>query len=68
MCCSTRTCRQRSSLLLLLATPAYESAIVVADALVWASADNLLVQALPDVRDACEYLARALIFRALTHW
>ena len=48
--------------------PAYASAIVVADALVWASADNLLVQALPDVRDAGQYLARALIFRAVTDW
>ena len=49
--------------------PAYASAIVVADALVWEGADNQVIHAaVSGVRDFGQYLARALIFRAVTDW
>lgn len=46
--------------------PAFASAIVVADALVWEGADESLLAAVSDVADFGQYLARALIFRLVT--
>jgi uncharacterized protein (TIGR02569 family) len=46
--------------------PAFASAIVVADALVWEGADERLLDAVAHVEDFDQYLLRALIYRAVT--
>lgn len=46
--------------------PAFASAIVVADALVWEGADESLFDAVAHVNDFAQYLLRALIYRAVT--
>jgi len=46
--------------------PAFASAIVVADALVWEGADEHLLAAVADIDDFPQYLLRALVFRAVT--
>jgi uncharacterized protein (TIGR02569 family) len=46
--------------------PAFASAVVVADALVWESADASLLGALDRDADFPQYLLRALIYRAVT--
>jgi uncharacterized protein (TIGR02569 family) len=48
--------------------PAFASAIVVADALVWEGADSHLLDAVGHISDFGQYLARALIYRAVTDW
>ena len=48
--------------------PAFASAIVVADALVWEGADSQLLDAVSHIGDFGQYLARALIYRAVTDW
>jgi len=45
--------------------PAFATAIVVADALVWEGADESLVQAVAGIEDFGQMLARALIFRKI---
>jgi uncharacterized protein (TIGR02569 family) len=45
---------------------AFASAIVVADALVWEGADSQLLDAVSHIGDFGQYLARALIYRAVT--
>jgi uncharacterized protein (TIGR02569 family) len=47
---------------------AYASAIVIADALVWEGADRQVLNAVSHIGDFGQYLARALIFRAVTDW
>jgi uncharacterized protein (TIGR02569 family) len=47
---------------------AYASAIVIADALVWEGADRQVLNAVTHIGDFGQHLARALIFRAVTHW
>jgi uncharacterized protein (TIGR02569 family) len=47
---------------------AFASAIVVADALVWEGAGQGLVDAAGRTEDFGQYLARALIYRAVTDW
>jgi uncharacterized protein (TIGR02569 family) len=47
---------------------AYASAIVIADALVWEGADRQVLGAVTHIGDFGQYLARALIFRAVTNW
>lgn len=47
---------------------AYASAIVIADALVWEGADRQVLDAVTHIGDFGQYLARALIFRAVTNW
>jgi len=46
--------------------PAFASAIVVADALVWEGADERILDAVSYVADFDQYLLRALIYRAVT--
>ena len=46
--------------------PAFASAIVVADALVWEGADESVLEAVAGVDDFPQYLLRALVFRAVT--
>lgn len=46
--------------------PAFASAIVVADALVWEGADGSLLKAVAYVDDFPQYLLRALVYRAVT--
>jgi uncharacterized protein (TIGR02569 family) len=46
--------------------PAFASAIVVADALVWEGADRSLLDAVAHAKDFDQYLLRALIYRAVT--
>jgi uncharacterized protein (TIGR02569 family) len=46
--------------------PAFGSAIVVADALVWEGADESVLEAIADVDGFPQYLLRALVFRAVT--
>jgi hypothetical protein len=41
---------------------------VVADALVWEGADSQVLDAVAHIGDFGQYLARALIFRAVTDW
>jgi uncharacterized protein (TIGR02569 family) len=48
--------------------PAYASAIVIADALVWGGADRQVLDAVTHIRDFGQYLVRALIFRTVTDW
>ena len=48
--------------------PAFASAIVVADALVWEGADESILGAVAHVPDFPQYLLRALIYRAVTAW
>ena len=45
--------------------PEYASAIVVADALLWADADPSAVELLAHIPDARQFLIRALLFRAV---
>ncbi len=45
--------------------PAYASAIVVADALVWEGADESLLEAVAHIPDFPQFLVRALIMRAV---
>ena len=45
--------------------PAFASAVVVGDALVWEGADESLVGAVADSDDFPQFLLRALIFRAV---
>ena len=47
---------------------AYASAIVVADALVWEGAGRQVLDAVAHISEFGQYLARALIFRAVTDW
>jgi uncharacterized protein (TIGR02569 family) len=47
---------------------AYASAIVIADALVWEGAGRQVLDAVTHIGDFGQYLARALIFRAVTGW
>src|SRR5437588_1060239 len=46
--------------------PAFASAIVVADALVWEDADESVLDAVAHIENFSQYLVRALIFRAVT--
>ena len=46
--------------------PAYASAIVVGDALVWEGADESILDAVAHIDDFPQYLLRALIYRAVT--
>ena len=46
--------------------PAYASAIVVGDALVWEGADESVLDAVAHIGDFPQYLLRALIYRAVT--
>jgi hypothetical protein len=46
--------------------PAFASAIVVADALVWEGADATLLEAVAHVERFEQYLLRALVYRAVT--
>jgi uncharacterized protein (TIGR02569 family) len=46
--------------------PAFASAIVVADALVWEGADESVLDAVAHIENFSQYLVRALIFRAVT--
>ena len=46
--------------------PAFASAIVVADALVWEDADESVLDAVGHIENFSQYLVRALIFRAVT--
>lgn len=46
--------------------PAFASAVVIADALVWEQADESLLDAVADIQDFDQYLVRALIYRAVT--
>ena len=46
--------------------PAFASAIVIADALVWEGADESILGAVSHVPDFPQYLLRALIYRAVT--
>jgi len=48
--------------------PAYASAIVAADALVWERADRQVLDAVAHISDFGQYLVRALIFRSVTDW
>lgn len=48
--------------------PAYASAIVIADALVWEGAGRQVLDAISPVDDFGQYLIRALIFRSVTEW
>jgi hypothetical protein len=45
--------------------PAFASAVVVGDALLWEGADETLLAAVADVDDFPQFLLRALIFRAV---
>jgi uncharacterized protein (TIGR02569 family) len=45
--------------------PAFASAVVVCDALLWEGADETLLDAVADVGDFAQFLLRALIFRAV---
>ena len=45
--------------------PAFATAVVVGDALLWEGADESLLTAVEDVDDFAQYLVRALIFRAV---
>jgi hypothetical protein len=49
-------------------SPAFASAIVVADALVWEGADGRLLDAVSHLSDFGQCVARALIYRAVTDW
>jgi uncharacterized protein (TIGR02569 family) len=46
--------------------PAFASAIVIADALVWEGADESLLEAVAHVDDFDQYLLRALIYRSVS--
>lgn len=46
--------------------PAFASAIVVADALVWEGADESLLEVVDDIDDFGQFLARALLYRIVT--
>jgi uncharacterized protein (TIGR02569 family) len=46
--------------------PAYASAIVVGDALVWEGADESILDAVAHIEDFPQYLLRALIYRTVT--
>jgi uncharacterized protein (TIGR02569 family) len=46
----------------------YASAIVIADALVWETADRQVLEAVTRIGDFGQYLVRALIFRAVADW
>ncbi len=48
--------------------PTYAAAIVIADALVWEGADDRVLHSVQHIADFGQYLARALIFRAVTDW
>jgi uncharacterized protein (TIGR02569 family) len=48
--------------------PAFASAIVVADALVWEGASDDVLDAVSHIEDFAQYLVRALIYRAVTDW
>jgi uncharacterized protein (TIGR02569 family) len=48
--------------------PAYASAIVIADAMVWEGAGIQALEAVRHIDDFGQYLIRALIFRAVTDW
>ena len=46
--------------------PAYASAIIVGDALVWEGADETILDAVAHIEDFNQHLLRALIYRAVT--
>ena len=46
--------------------PAFASAVVVADALVWEGADERILDAVAHVEHVEQFLLRALIYRAVT--
>jgi uncharacterized protein (TIGR02569 family) len=48
--------------------PAYASAIVIADALIWEDADRQVLGAVTHIGNFGQHLVRALIFRAVTGW